>query len=93
MPNSTPSDSGPVRQDVCEPRQSSRLSKQFIYPQLLHLARSPAVTLQRGLGSDTYVFNPGDGQDTIFDNGTGNGGINTLQFRVGIASGQVSVKE
>ncbi|WP_315719821.1 MULTISPECIES: calcium-binding protein [unclassified Bradyrhizobium] len=50
-------------------------------------------TLQGGFGNDTYIFNRGDGQDTIFDNGAGSGEINTLQFGTGIATAQVIVKE
>ncbi|BAM91984.1 putative calcium binding hemolysin protein [Bradyrhizobium oligotrophicum S58] len=50
-------------------------------------------TLQGGLGNDTYIFNRGDGQDTIFDNGAGSGEVNTLQFGTGISVSQVTVKE
>ncbi|WP_316185679.1 calcium-binding protein, partial [Bradyrhizobium sp. SZCCHNRI1003] len=50
-------------------------------------------TLQGGLGNDTYIFNRGDGQDTIFDNGAGSGEVNTLQFGSGISASQVTVKE
>ncbi|WP_316172819.1 MULTISPECIES: calcium-binding protein [unclassified Bradyrhizobium] len=50
-------------------------------------------TLQGGLGNDTYIFNRGDSQDTIFDNGAGSGEVNTLQFGSGITAGQDTVKE
>jgi hypothetical protein len=44
------------------------------------------------LGSDTDVFNLDDVQDTIFDNGAGNGEIN-IAVRSGDRTSQVSVKE
>ncbi|WP_315716587.1 MULTISPECIES: hypothetical protein [unclassified Bradyrhizobium] len=31
-------------------------------------------------GNETYIFDRGDGQDTIFDNDGGSGEVNTLQF-------------
>ena len=51
-------------------------------------------TLIGGAGNDTYLFNRGDGGDTILDNGTGSSGeVNTLQFGAGIAVGDVIVTE
>lgn len=46
--------------------------------------------IQSGNSNDTYVFNRGDGQDTILDTaGTANA-IDRLRFGAGITSGQVS---
>src|SRR5205085_2543374 len=41
-------------------------------------------------GSDTYLFNLGDGQDRIYDNG-GSGDLDTLQFGAGITTTNVTV--
>ena len=50
-----------------------------------------------GGGNDTYVFNRGDGQDTIYDyyvNTWNDGGSNdVLQFGVGIAASDIAVSE
>jgi Ca2+-binding RTX toxin-like protein len=47
-----------------------------------------------GQGDDTYVFELGDGQDIVRDyNGTGWGGVDTVQFGSGISSGDVIVTQ
>ena len=50
-----------------------------------------------GGGDDTYIFNPGDGQDTIYDynvNTWNDGGSNdVLQFGAGISASDLSVVE
>jgi Ca2+-binding RTX toxin-like protein len=46
--------------------------------------------LQGAGGNDTYLFNLGDGQDTIFDNG---GGTDTIQFGPGIKPGDLLVTQ
>jgi Ca2+-binding RTX toxin-like protein len=43
-------------------------------------------------GSDTYLFNLGDGQDNIYDNG-GSGEVDTLQFGSGILAGNITVTQ
>jgi Ca2+-binding RTX toxin-like protein len=46
--------------------------------------------LQGGLGNDTYVFNRGDGKDTITDSYSyGNAGNDTLKFGEGIAKDEL----
>ncbi len=45
--------------------------------------------LAGGAGNDTYVFNPGDGRDTISEQG--GGGFDTLKFGAGIAASDVSL--
>ncbi|MEH2503385.1 Ca2+-binding RTX toxin-like protein [Bradyrhizobium sp. AZCC 1578] len=50
-------------------------------------------TLSGGTGNDTYLFNAGDGQDTIIDNGASSGELNTLQLGAGIVPGGVTVAE
>lgn len=49
-------------------------------------------TLQGGAGNDTYVFNLGDGLDTILDNGAA-GDLDTLQFGTGILPGDITVTQ
>ncbi len=46
--------------------------------------------LDGGKGSDLYLFEPGDGYDTIQDGGTG-GGINTLRLGSGIRPEDITV--
>jgi Ca2+-binding RTX toxin-like protein len=40
--------------------------------------------LYGGAGNDIYVFSPGDGNDTIIENDSSNGNIDTLRFSAGI---------
>jgi Ca2+-binding RTX toxin-like protein len=49
-------------------------------------------TLSGGWGADTYVFNAGDGQDVIWDDGYWDQ-VDTVQFGPGITSTQVSVSQ
>jgi VCBS repeat-containing protein len=42
-------------------------------------------------GNDTYSFNPGWGQDTIFENNGSNPGSNTITFGVGINSDDILI--
>ena len=49
-------------------------------------------TLVGGWGADTYVFNAGDGQDVIWDDGYWDQ-IDTLQFGPGITPAQVSASQ
>ena len=46
-------------------------------------------TLTGGYFSDTYVFNLGDGQDTISEYDPGYGGIDTLRFGAGILASDI----
>ncbi|MCP1456103.1 calcium-binding protein [Pseudomonas kilonensis] len=46
-------------------------------------------TLTGGYFSDTYLFNLGDGQDTITDYDPGYGGIDTLRFGAGILASDI----
>ena len=46
-------------------------------------------TLTGGYFSDTYVFNLGDGQDTISEYDPGYGGIDTLRFGTGILASDI----
>src|SRR5262249_5416154 len=48
--------------------------------------------LEGGTGNDTYVFNAGDGQDTIYDNGS-TGDLDTLALGSGIAPANVAVAQ
>ena len=50
-------------------------------------------SLSGGAGNDTYLFNAGDGQDTIIDNGASSGELNTLQLGAGIVPGGVTLAE
>ncbi|WP_437891836.1 calcium-binding protein [Phytobacter sp. V91] len=45
-------------------------------------------TLNGGFDSDTYLFNAGDGQDTIIDGKKGSSDVDTLRFGEGILAGQ-----
>src|SRR5262249_14090213 len=50
--------------------------------------------LSGGFGNDIYLFNLGDGQDRIFDNGSGNvSEVDTLQFGAGIAPTDITASE
>src|SRR5262249_5895219 len=50
--------------------------------------------LEGGTGFDTYVFNLGDGQDRIFDNGWGlTSETDTLQLGAGITAANVTVSQ
>jgi Ca2+-binding RTX toxin-like protein len=50
--------------------------------------------LTGGNGNDTYIFNVGDGQDTILEGGSsGAGGNDTLQFGVGISTANLMVSK
>jgi len=44
-------------------------------------------------GSDTYVFNRGDGQDTINDNSGGYAGADVVQFLSGVTADQVWLRQ
>ncbi|OQX11774.1 MAG: hypothetical protein BWK76_18660, partial [Desulfobulbaceae bacterium A2] len=46
-------------------------------------------TLYGNNGNDTYLFNLGDGQDTIIESGTTAGIVDTLRFGQGIAAGDI----
>ncbi|MDD5058244.1 MAG: putative Ig domain-containing protein, partial [Sideroxydans sp.] len=48
--------------------------------------------LEGGAGNDVYVYNLGDGADTIIDTGNGLGGdeVNSLSFGVGIVAGMIT---
>ena len=49
-------------------------------------------SINGGLGSDTYLFGKGDGTDSIFStNDTTVGKIDTLQFKAGVAPGEVTL--
>jgi Ca2+-binding RTX toxin-like protein len=51
-------------------------------------------TLTGGNGNDTYIFNVGDGQDTILEGGSsGAGGNDTLQFGGGISTANLMVSK
>jgi trimeric autotransporter adhesin len=55
---------------------------------------SGADFLAGGSGDDTYVFNLGDGPDTVYDGYTGgSGGTDTIQFGAGITTADVTVSE
>jgi Ca2+-binding RTX toxin-like protein len=43
-----------------------------------------------GAGNDTYLFNLGDGQDTIYDMGSVSGNLDTIQFGTGIAASDLT---
>ncbi|MCK9395813.1 MAG: hypothetical protein M0Q44_09510, partial [Methylobacter sp.] len=47
-------------------------------------------TLQGGTGNDTYLFNLGGGRDTIYDNDSTAGNVDTIRFGAGIATGDIS---
>ena len=47
--------------------------------------------LDGGLGNDTYVFNQGDGIDTIIDNDTTSGNSDKLQFGTGITADTIQL--
>jgi Ca2+-binding RTX toxin-like protein len=50
-------------------------------------------TLEGGNGNDTYVFAPGFGVDTIYDNDSGQGNsLDVIEFSAGIASEDVVVR-
>ncbi len=50
-------------------------------------------TLEGSTGDDTYVFAPGFGVDTIYDNDNGQGnGLDVVEFAAGIAPGDVIVR-
>lgn len=46
-------------------------------------------TLQAGKGSDTYLFNAGDGQDTIIENDDSNICVDTIKFGEGITKDDI----
>ena len=48
--------------------------------------------LDGGDGNDTYLFNRGDGQDTISNYDTGTGRVDSLQLGAGIVQADVTVK-
>ena len=48
--------------------------------------------LEGGLGNDTYVFNKGDGVDTIYDNDLTKGNIDTLAFGNDIKPEDVTIR-
>lgn len=48
--------------------------------------------LNGGLGNDTYIFNPGDGQDTITDYDPTVGNTDVLRLGAGIAASDVSLR-
>lgn len=51
-------------------------------------------TLAGGLGNDTYLFGRGDGQDTIAsDYDTTAGKLNVLQFKSGVAPGEIEATQ
>jgi Ca2+-binding RTX toxin-like protein len=41
-------------------------------------------------GNDTYIFNLGDGQDTIFESDSTTGNLDTIRFGVGIATSDIT---
>ncbi|MFI3156852.1 MAG: calcium-binding protein [Methylococcaceae bacterium] len=45
--------------------------------------------LQGGIGNDTYLFNPGGGQDTISDSDSIAGNVDTIRFGAGIVAGDI----
>ncbi|PPK76523.1 Ca2+-binding RTX toxin-like protein [Methylobacter tundripaludum] len=47
-------------------------------------------TLQGGAGNDIYLFNRGDGQDTILDYDYSSGNVDTIRFGAGIAMGDIT---
>ncbi len=50
-------------------------------------------TLNGGAGNDTYLFGKGDGRDSIvydYDYGTASNKFNTLQFKDGVAPGEIT---
>ena len=49
-------------------------------------------TLIGGAGSDVYMFNPGDGQDTINNYDTSAGRIDAIELGAGIAAGNVTAR-
>ncbi|MBI3349607.1 MAG: LEPR-XLL domain-containing protein, partial [Burkholderiales bacterium] len=50
-------------------------------------------TLQDGYGSDTILFGRGDGQDRVYFGYNTGGNVNTLQFKSGVAPGDVVVRQ
>ncbi len=48
-------------------------------------------TLQGDAGNDTYLFNLGDGQDTIFDLDSTSGNLDILRFGIGIAASDIAL--
>ncbi|WP_031435808.1 calcium-binding protein [Methylobacter tundripaludum] len=46
-------------------------------------------TLQGGSGNDIYVFNLGDGQDTIYEYDTTAGNVDTIRFGTGISASDI----
>lgn len=48
-------------------------------------------TLNGGEGNDTYVFNLGDGQDSIFDSNTNTENQDTVQFSPGITKDSIAI--
>jgi len=44
-----------------------------------------------GAGNDTYVFGKGDGQDTIWDNDTTVGNLDTIRLKAGVEPGEVRI--
>jgi Ca2+-binding RTX toxin-like protein len=46
-------------------------------------------TLQGGSGADTYLFERGDGQDSIDEGGYGYGEVDTIRFGAGIGAGDI----
>ncbi|MFH1870442.1 MAG: calcium-binding protein [Pseudomonadota bacterium] len=47
--------------------------------------------LDGGAGNDTYVFGPGSGQDSIYDNDTTVGNIDTVRLADGVVPGDVTL--
>jgi Ca2+-binding RTX toxin-like protein len=47
-------------------------------------------TLQGGAGNDIYLFNLGDGQDTILDYDYSSGNVDTIRFGAGIAMSDIT---
>ena len=48
-------------------------------------------SMNGGVGNDTYLFNLGDGQDTIYEYDTTAGNVDTLRFGEGITGANISV--
>ena len=47
-------------------------------------------TLMGGTGNDTYIFNQGDGHDTIFEDDSTVGNVDTIRFGAGIAPADIT---
>ncbi len=46
-------------------------------------------TLQGGAGNDIYLFNLGDGQDTLYDSDSSIGNVDTIRFGAGIVASDI----